>query len=105
MSLLPLLVSFAESVATNPNLFGQRDSSPRLRNFQVAALARPWCGGGTSAASEQRLVGGVLADVHHAETVSFGIGEDDVIRVRWSLVPVDLGCTQREQALDLARLI
>jgi len=35
MSLLPLLVSFAESVATNPNLFGRRDSSPRLRSFQV----------------------------------------------------------------------
>jgi hypothetical protein len=46
-----------------------------------------------------------LADVDHAEAVAFRISEDDVVRVRRSLVPVDLGRTQREQALDLARLI
>ena len=34
-----------------------------------------------------------------------GIGEDDVVRVRWPFVPVHLGRTAGEQAFDLARLV
>ena len=35
------------------------------------------------------------SDVDHAEAVPLGIGEDDVVRVRRSLVPVNLGSTER----------
>ena len=35
----------------------------------------------------------------------FRIGEDDVVGVRRSLIPVDLGGTQPDQAFDLSRLI
>jgi hypothetical protein len=41
---------------------------------------------------------------HYGET-SVSVGKDDVARVQWSLVPVDLGCAQREQPFDLSRLI
>jgi hypothetical protein len=40
-----------------------------------------------------------------AEAVPLGIGEDDVVRIRRSLVPVNLGSAQSKQALDLSRLV
>src|SRR5712691_6925410 len=50
-------------------------------------------------------VGPRLAGVHDAEAIALRIGQDDVVRVRRSLVPMDLGGTQRQQALNFSRLI
>ena len=44
-------------------------------------------------------------DVDHAEAVPLGVGEDHVVGVRRSLVPVDLGRSEREQTLDLLTLV
>ncbi len=46
-----------------------------------------------------------LADVHDAEPIALGIGEDDVVGVGRPLVPVDLGRAQGDEALDLGGLI
>src|SRR3989442_2459153 len=46
-----------------------------------------------------------LADVDHAEAVALWIREDDVVGVRRSLVPVNLGGAQRDKALDLGGLV
>jgi hypothetical protein len=47
----------------------------------------------------------LVRGIDDAEAVPLGIGEDDVIRVRRSFVPMDFGGAQRDQALDLSRLI
>jgi hypothetical protein len=44
-------------------------------------------------------------DVDDAEAVPLRVGEDDVVRVGRSLVPMNLGGTEREQPFDLRRLI
>ena len=43
-----------------------------------------------------RLRRGKLArGIDDAEAVPLGIGEDDVVRIRWSFVPMDFGRAQR----------
>ena len=46
-----------------------------------------------------------LADVDDAEAVALWVGEDDVVGIRRSFVPVNLGRAQGDQALNLTRLI
>src|ERR1700737_2437217 len=54
-----------------------------------------------------RGCGEVIIDcrTNHAEAIALRVGEDDIVRVRRSLAPVDFGGTQRFQPLDLASLI
>src|SRR4029450_1270522 len=74
--------------------------------------ASPGCRRRTSSASTARedpgcrtLVPGLLRDVHDAEPIALRIRQDDVVGVRRSLVPVNLGGAQRDQAFDLSRLV
>ena len=45
------------------------------------------------------------SDVHHAEAVALGVGEDHVVRVGRPLVPMDLGRPEADQAPHLAGLV
>jgi hypothetical protein len=59
------------------------------RKLNILGTATLWRHSGTLAHS----AGLSLArGIDHTEAVPLGIGEDDVVRIRGSFVPVDLGC-------------
>jgi hypothetical protein len=45
-----------------------------------------------------------VAGIHDAEAISFRIGEDDEVRIRWIRVPLHPGGTEADESLDLGCL-
>src|SRR5688500_17320179 len=69
----------------------------------VAKVARPnsRVAGLTPTPIRPRRSGARRAGVDHAEAVALGVGEDDVVRVRRHLVPMNLGRADADEPGDL----
>src|SRR5439155_26100616 len=85
------------SRAMSPNLRAQPNRASVRWSGKPLALGRP--------AASSRIETMRLAGIHDAEAVAFGVRKDDVVGIRWSLVPVHFGGAQRLQALHLAALV
>lgn len=47
----------------------------------------------------------LLAYIHHAEAIAFRVGQDNVVGVRWTFVPVHLSSAQGQQAGHFSGLV